>query len=49
VLAAHVETDREGLGPFFQLRQVRGSASVSITRADGQSSGYLLTCGGAYD
>jgi len=43
VLAAHVDSKKEGLGPFARLRNVREGANVTLTSADGTRHRYRVT------
>ena len=43
VLAAHVDTVKEGLGPFARLRTVRKGAEVVLTARNGASYRYTVT------
>ncbi len=43
VLAAHVDTRAEGLGPFARLRELRRGAALSVTDADGRTRAYTVT------
>lgn len=40
VLAAHVDTRREGLGPFARLRQLPPGARIVLRTTDGRSHTY---------
>ena len=42
VLAGHVDTKREGLGPLVRLRSVDSGARVVITSADGRTRAYRV-------
>lgn len=43
VLAAHVDTRSEGLGPFVRLRELRRGAELAVTDASGSTRRYLVT------
>lgn len=43
VLAAHVDTRTEGLGPFARLRELRRGASLAVTDTDGRTRRYTVT------
>lgn len=43
VLAAHVDTRTEGLGPFARLRQLRRGAELAVTDAAGRTRRYTVT------
>jgi hypothetical protein len=43
VLAAHVDTRGEGLGPFARLRDVQIGASVMLTATEGDRRAYRVT------
>ncbi|WP_375424116.1 class F sortase [uncultured Friedmanniella sp.] len=43
VLAAHVDTRTEGLGPFARLRQLRRGAGLAVTDATGRTRRYTVT------
>jgi len=43
VLAAHVDTRREGLGPFARLREVRDGATVVVEDSAGRGFSYRVT------
>jgi len=43
VLAAHVDSKKEGLGPFARLRTVREGANVVLTTKDGTVHRYRVT------
>jgi sortase (surface protein transpeptidase) len=43
VLAVHVDTRGEGLGPFARLRDVRAGASVMLTTTEGDRPAYRVT------
>lgn len=42
VVAAHVDSLDEGLGPFAELRTVQGGAEVTVTDADGVEHRYRV-------
>lgn len=43
VMAAHVDTRAEGLGPFYRLRDLRGGATIAIKDANGRTRRYSVT------
>ena len=43
VLAGHVDTRKEGLGPLAGLRDVDRGAEIELTAADGASRRYRVT------
>jgi LPXTG-site transpeptidase (sortase) family protein len=43
VLAAHVDSKKEGLGPFARLRNVRKGTTVALTTEDGTVHRYRVT------
>ena len=42
VLAGHVDTDREGLGPMARLAEVDDGALITVTARDGDVSRYRV-------
>lgn len=42
-MAAHVDTRREGLGPFFRLREVRKGSTAVVTTSDGRRETYRVS------
>ena len=42
VLAAHVDTRREGLGPFARLREAKAGTRVIVTDTDGDRHAYKV-------
>lgn len=43
VLAAHVDTRAEGLGPFARLRKLPEGADIKVADANGRTQTYLVT------
>lgn len=43
VMAAHVDTRAEGLGPFARLRELRRGAELTVSDAAGRSHRYRVT------
>lgn len=43
VLASHVDTRAEGLGPFARLREAQVGTAVSVTDEDGTVHGYTVS------
>lgn len=43
VLAAHVDTRAEGLGPFARLRELRPGQEITIADTNGQTQSYAVT------
>ena len=43
VLASHVDTRAEGLGPFARLREAQVGAEVTVTDADGSVHAYTVS------
>ena len=43
VLAAHVDTRAEGLGPFARLRELDEGAELTVVDGDGRDLGYVVT------
>lgn len=43
VLAAHVDTRRDGLGPFARLRKVRTGAEIQLATGDGPPLRYRVS------
>lgn len=43
VMAAHVDTVAEGLGPFARLKGIRKGSEVTVTTADGTTHRYKVS------